>query len=129
MMTTYNENNHLRNVTLSPYRDPSIRFTLNTWDTGRTDSYGKSILRYQFQDGKGNLLFEGEDFACSPMHAIDSDESVRALLSFLVLRPGDTDEEYFENYTQEQMDFANEHGEILSMYTDDENPWEFDSSN
>lgn len=63
------------------------------------------------------------------MHAIDSDECVRQLLSFLVLRPGDTDSEYFKGYTQEQLDFANEHGEILSMYTDDENPWKFESSN
>lgn len=124
----YDENNHLRNVTMRPYRDQSISFTLNTWDTGQTDHLGKSILRYQFQQGD-KLLFEGEDFACSPMNAIDSDESVRALLSFLTLRPGDTDSEYFENYTQEQLDFASEHGETLQMYTLDDEPWQFESSN
>lgn len=125
----HDNDNHLRNVTLAPYRDPTIRFTLNTWDTGRRDEHGKSILSYQFQDGKGNLLFEGDDFHCSPMHAIDSDECVRSLLGFLVLRPGDTDLEYFDNYTPEQLDFANEHGETLSMYTLDDDPYPFDSSN
>lgn len=119
--------NHLRNVTMRPYRDQSISFTLNTWDTGRTDHLGKSIIRYEFSDRKG-CIFKGSDFACSPMHAIDSDECVRALLSFLTLRPGDTDSEYFDNYTPEQLDFANEHGETLQMYTLDDEPRKFESS-
>ena len=125
----YDENNHLRNVTMRPYRDQSHNntFTLNTWDTGRIDHLGKSIIRYQFQHGD-KLLFEGSDFACSPMNAVDSDECVRALLSFLTLRPGDTDAEYFTDYTQEQLDFANEHGETLQMYTLDDDPWQFESS-
>jgi len=125
----YNTDNHLRNVTLRPYRDERISFTLNTFDSGRSDHLGKSILEYQFQGPDGKIIFEGSDFACSPMNAIDSDECVRALLGFLTLRPGDTDAEYFENYTQEQLAFANEHGETLSMYTLDDNPWEFESSN
>ena len=125
----FHANNHLRNVTLRPYRDPAISFTLNTFDSGRRDEMDKSILEYQFQGPDGKVIFEGADFACSPMHAIDSDEAARALLGFLVLRPGDTDDEYFENYTEEQLNFANEHGETLSMYVDNENPWEFDSSN
>lgn len=61
MTTIYDENNHLRNVTMRPYRDDRTSFTLNTWYTGRTDNLGKSILRYQFQQGD-KLLFEGEDF-------------------------------------------------------------------
>lgn len=60
------------------------------------------------------VLFEGEDLGCSPMHAIDSDESVAALMGFLTLRPGDTDAEYFENYTPEQMEFCQQHAESLS---------------
>jgi hypothetical protein len=125
----FDTDNHLRNVTLRPYRDPAISFTLNTFDSSRTDELGKSILEYQFQGPDGKVLFEGSDFACSPMHGIDSDESVRALLGFLTLRPGDTDDEYFEDYTQEQLDFASEHAETLQMYTLDDDPWEFDSSN
>jgi hypothetical protein len=125
----FDTNNHLRNVTLRPYRDPAISFTLNTFDSGRVDGMGKSVLEYQFQGPDGKVIFEGADFACSPMHAIDSDESVRALLGFLTLRPGDTDEEYFESYTQEQLAFADEHGETLSMYAMDDDSWPFDSSN
>lgn len=60
------------------------------------------------------LLFEGEDFGCSPMHAIDSDECVAAIMSFLTLRPGDTDREYFEDYTEAQLDYCSQHAEALA---------------
>jgi hypothetical protein len=66
------------------------------------DTYGKSALGYEFYDN-GALIFEGEDFHASPLHAIDGDETVGGLLAFLSLRSGDTDPEWFEGYTPEQM--------------------------
>ena len=36
-------------------------------------------------------------------------------MGFLTLRPGDTDPEYFENYTQEQKEFADQHAEALAV--------------
>jgi len=95
-------------------------FRLVMWDTGRTDKRGQSYIGYEFYDRAGNTLFSGEDFAGSPMHADDADETVKSLLGFLTLRPGDTDAEYFENYTEEQMDFAQTDAEVLQMYTLDD---------
>ena len=95
--------NFLRHVIL---RAPSGRYDLRTWDSGRTDHMGKTLLRYEFRDPRGFILFAGSDFGCSPVHAIDSDDAIGSLLGFLTLRPGDTDREYFENYTPEQMAFA-----------------------
>lgn len=100
----------LRDVNIDGYR-------LRTWDTGACDRLGKSRLAYQFDAPGGKLLFEGEAFYASPVHAIDSDECLRALLSFLTLRPGDTDREYFDSYTPEQMDFAQGPAEQLSLWT------------
>jgi hypothetical protein len=77
-------------------------FYLRLYDTGRTGMYGKARLAYRFSD-RGKLIFEGDDLFCSPMHCIDSLDSVFALLGFLSLRPGDTDSEYFDPYTKEQM--------------------------
>jgi hypothetical protein len=74
--------------------------------------HGLRRLSYVFRlDGK--VIFRGDDFGPSPMHADDSDESVAGLLCFLSLRPGDTDREYFDSYTKRQMEFASEHGEEL----------------
>jgi hypothetical protein len=77
-------------------------FTLKLWDTRRVDRYGKPILAYKLFDG-GSLIFKGEDFHCSPLHAIDSLDTVEGLLAFLTLRPGDTDPEYFASYSPRQM--------------------------
>jgi hypothetical protein len=60
------------------------------------------------------VLFTGSDFSCAPGHATDSDDSIAALLGFLTLRPGDTDAEYFEAYTPEQLAYCDAHAETLA---------------
>jgi hypothetical protein len=90
------------------------RFQLDLFDTGSCDSRGQTRLAYTFRDN-GNVIFEGDDFAGSPLHADDSEETVAALLSFLSLRPGDTDREYFDRYTPEQLEWAQQNGEELSL--------------
>lgn len=103
-------------------------YTLTTWDTGKVDNLGKSILGYRFENGngQGDVIFEGEDFHCSPAVAIDSDEALRSLLGFLTLRPGDTDREYFANYTPRQWAFVHSDAESLHLFSleegDDETP-------
>lgn len=90
----------------------SGRFRLELFDTHRQDWRGQTRLAYRFSD-TGKLIFEGADFAGSPLHADDSDETAAALLSFLSLRPGDTDAEHFEHYTPEQLDWCRANGEEL----------------
>jgi len=89
-------------------------FSLILWDTGRTDRRGCSVLGYELHH-KDNVIFDGGDFCGSPMHADDSDATLAALLGFLSLRPGDTDREYFEPYSPEQLEWANLHGEELAI--------------
>ena len=92
----------------------SGRFHVDLFDTGRTDWRRQSKLAYRFQD-EGTVIFEGEDFAGSPCHADDSNATVAALLSFLSLRPGDTDREYFDAYTPAQLEWAEQNGEELAL--------------
>ena len=87
----------LRRVRLEALRDRP--FILEVSATNRTDWRGQTVLGYELTDRDGETVFEGEDFAGSPMQADDSDDTLRALLGFLTLRPGDTDSEYFEAYT------------------------------
>lgn len=102
-----------------PYIDGYPVFKLELWYTGGIDHYGKSKVAYKFfQDDE--LIFSGDDFYPSPLYAVDSKESANALLGFLSLQPGDTDNEYFENYTERQMQFALEHGEALSIFCYDD---------
>lgn len=98
-------------------------YVLRMWDTHTVDEYHKSVLGYSFESHDGSVLFTGMDFACGAGTAIDSDDCVEALASFLTLRPGDTDAEYFVGYSTEQMAFA--HGEAEAMQIDVmEHTWE-----
>lgn len=98
-------------------RDLNIEgFRLRMWDSGKRDYRGTTTIAYLFQDRNGHVLFKGCDYNGSPLHADDSDECVRGLLTFLTLRPGDTDSEYFESYTEDQIDFCETDAEYLSLY-------------
>jgi hypothetical protein len=101
---------HIRTWVAEDYR-------LEMYDTFQT-SHGKSILAYEFFL-KDELVFSGRDYGCAPSHTIDGDQSVAGLLAFIALKPGDTDREYFEDYTAAQLEFANEHGENLHHYVDE----------
>jgi hypothetical protein len=95
-------------------------FTLTLWATDRLDKRGQTILGYRLtmrEPGArcATTLFEGEDFAPSPLDAIDSDATVAAVLTFLTLRPGDTDAEYFAAYTPAQFDYCAAHAEALAV--------------
>lgn len=83
--------------------------TLRTWDTGRTTGrgmMGRTRIGYELRLPAGDVLFRGDDFGPSPLHADDSDDALRALVGFLTLRPGDTDADYFADYSAEQRAFA-----------------------
>jgi len=79
-------------------------FTLRLYDTFKTDPMGHNLLAYEFKDGK-KTIFKGDRFGCPAGVAIDSLKCVYALLGFLSLGKGDTDADYFEDYTQAQLDW------------------------
>ena len=72
---------------------------------------GTGILRrayYAYSMSIGvNTPFSGDDYSPSPMVASDSLESLTELLAFLTMRLGDVDDEYFKDYTKQQLEFAN----------------------
>lgn len=80
-------------------------YTLKLYDANRRED-DRYMLAYEMFTPEGDVLFSGDDFGSSPLHAIDSDDTLRSLLVFLTLQPGDTDPEYFANYTPEQLAFA-----------------------
>lgn len=77
--------------------------TLDIFDENiKIDGHWK--LSYELRV-KRQVIFSGNDFYSSPLHAINSIETVKSILTFLTLQCGDTDSEYFDNYTQLQNDF------------------------
>lgn len=115
----------LRTCYFRPYRKGmGPTFALKVWDCNSVGLDGKSRLAYRLvmRDARKahvkdlyRVIFEGEDFFCAPHIAIDSDHMVESLMSFLVLKPGDTDQEHFSTYTDWQMQFCVDHAESLSL--------------
>ena len=100
LIPNVNEDCVLRNVMIG---DTGVR--LLTWETGERAPTGQTLIGYALYEhlGDTNPLFSGEDCGVSPMHSIDGDGALAALLSFLTLKPGGTDKEYFEKYTELQL--------------------------
>src|SRR6185436_10376919 len=98
--------------------------SLRTWDTGRTSGTGmmaRSRIGYELCDPTSNVLLRGEDFGPGATTADDSDEALLGLCGFLFLRPGDTDREFFDGYSPEQLTFAtsSECEQLAWLYSED----------
>lgn len=96
------------------------KFKLKMWeaDDRIPNRVIRNYLAYRFwYDGKE--VFKGADYAPDASQTDDGDEAVAGLLHFLSLKPGDTDSEYFDSYTTEQMQFAILHGEELGTIARD----------
>ena len=74
---------------------------------------GKWRMAYVLFD-EDEVVFKGDDFF-SP-NDLDEKWNVAELLGFLSLRDGDTDDEYFESYTPEQIAWRDERAEELSLW-------------
>ena len=74
---------------------------------------GKWRMAYVLLD-EGKVIFKGDDFF-SP-NDLDEKWNVAQLLGFLSLGDGDTDDEYFESYTPEQIAWRDERAEELSLW-------------
>ncbi|GAA4491523.1 hypothetical protein GCM10023191_025660 [Actinoallomurus oryzae] len=87
---------------------------------GRTDD---GRIRYAYHlSRKGCTIFEGRDF-CSGSNAKPTVEALShaagCLLGFLTVRPGDVEEDYFAEYTFQQLSWRDEFAEELSIYAQD----------
>ena len=119
-MTPLTDKDIIRRCLFRPYANGhGPLFTLVGWDCHTTRLNGPQWqLGYRLamkENGKEPVvLFQGEDYGYSPLHATDSDACIAGIMNFLTLRPGDTDREYFDEYTQEQLDYCCHHAEALS---------------
>lgn len=112
----------IRSARFVPYL-PNMgpRFTLTLWDTYQRGADGKSRLAYRLnrhENGTTTTIFSGADFCCSPCHCVDSDCTIESIMGFLTLRPGDTDSEYFDDYTPAQLEFCENDAEALYCVVD-----------
>lgn len=78
-------------------------YTVSLKGTDKRMSTGQIKTSYKLTAPDGTVLFKGDDFGCAPSHKPESKAASITLLGFLTLKPGDTDDDYFNDYTPEQM--------------------------
>jgi hypothetical protein len=89
---------------MKQYRYCNKKVSLSLYDTGKTDNYGNTNIGYRLTV-KGKVIFQDKDFHCEPSVAIDSRECADSLMHFLTLKKGDVEAEYFDDYTEAQLEW------------------------
>jgi hypothetical protein len=78
-------------------------YTVTLKENGRRAKTGQKLTDYQLIAPDGTVVFSGDDLGCSPMNNTELKGNAIALLGFLTLKPGDTDDDYFKDYTPAQL--------------------------
>lgn len=85
----------------------AVSLTLNREDSRKAERPSYDYIVETPPMGKIQyVLFEGKQYCPSPFDLGDNDKIIDGLLFFICLRPGDTEQEYFKDYTPEQMLWA-----------------------
>lgn len=79
------------------------------------DDEGRIVYSYVLER-EGVVIFEGSDFQSGCGAPVDYADAARSLMGFLTLREGDTDADYFDRYTPEQIAWRDEYAEGLGIY-------------
>lgn len=110
----------LRTEMFSPYAvvGDGPNFILRMWDGEQCNEVTKKArICYQLDAVESDntlwAIFCGDDFWCSAHTELGADHVLGELIAFLCLRFSDADSDYFESYTQTQMDFEAQHAEAL----------------
>lgn len=91
---------------------PVKGITIKCYATG-TDHRGAETYRAEVRHN-GRTIFDDLTGAFSPLHASDGREAREHILSHAAMKPGDTDAEFFDSYTPEQIAFVEAFGDELS---------------
>lgn len=110
----------IRRLRFQPYLQGPT-FTLAVWELSERGEYGRwrvgYVLRQHQRGTMTKVLFEGTDYSHAHPTPLENGAIVD-LVGFLTLKPGDTDQEYFDAYSAIQFEFCAKHAEALEYDVD-----------
>ncbi len=86
----------------------------HTLHLNRVTPGGGRVSWHYVLEHNGTVVFEGSDFSTTGDTSYG--EAARDLLGFLTLQPGDTDADFFDSYTPDQLTWRDEYAETLSIF-------------
>lgn len=100
--------------------------TITAWDANHTDRRSghqriDAQLHWRPKGERGSIVFPRGATHCAVSRycPIDGIEARELVMSLFAMRPGDTDRDYFDGYTPEQLEWAIAHGEELWLVRED----------
>lgn len=90
---------------------------IHAFDANDTDSTGHSRINVEVRLNGKTIIHKGCTTWCgvSAGTSLDGIAAKELVLSLVAMKPGDTDEDYFGNYTPVQLDFAETYSDDLTM--------------
>ena len=97
------------------YLDDETAHRLEVWDLGLkwTEYSGtRAVFGYRLYSNDA-LIFEGVDL--SGPRGMACERAACEVMCFLTLRPGDVEDDYFEKYTPDQLDWRDTYAEAMGL--------------
>jgi hypothetical protein len=91
------------------------KFTLRIEDICANNADNQAQVCYNLYDKHGKVIFNGADIFLGCGHEVLKVATFKTVMGFLTLRLGDTDKDYFDEYTPAQIEFRDTHAEYLSL--------------
>lgn len=106
--------------------DPNVAFTLRirlchgdsrlvvirAWDNAGWDSAGRIKLNVEVRHG-GKVIFPKGQLHCALHGTSDGTAARELVMSLVAMQPGDAEEDYFADYTPDQLDWVTRYGGAL----------------
>lgn len=108
----------LRRFRFKPYRKGlGPTFTVEVFDANERRGHHNQLETrlVMHENGKSTVIFEDFSTGVPGHQCVDSPEALSHACRSVCIKPGDTDEEFFSDYTQEQRDWASQYGENLEI--------------
>lgn len=101
-------------IRTAPTAGYGTTISIRAYDDLGWDSAGRVKLAVEVRHGS-TVVFPKGQLTCAPHGTSDGIAAKELVMSLVAMRPGDTDADYFRDYTPEQLAWCQAHGEALSI--------------
>ncbi len=108
----YEDQNVAFTLRIRLYTQDKRQVVIRAFDDAGWDSAGRVKLNVEVRHG-GKVIFPKGQLYCALHGTSDGIAARELVLSLVAMKPGDTDEEYFKDYSPEQLDWVAEFAEPL----------------
>lgn len=87
---------------------------IRAFDDAGWDSAGRVKLNVEVRQG-GKVIFPRSQLYCALHGPSDGNAAKELVMSLVSMKPGDTDPDFFDDYTEEQIAWVNRYGDYISI--------------